>query len=632
MDGQAKVTLLLELKNKLKGTLDTARKFVSDNVEGMKEKLKGLKSSYVETFSAMKDQIPGLGNALSLISNPITGIIAGVVALTGVFASAKAQAEQWDTSLAKVNVTAQLGKEDLHGLGTEIMDIAKRNTIPLQEVPSAFNRIISAGLDTNTALQTLEPTLQAAKAGFTDVETTAMAAVSVMNSSGVMDANRVYDVLFATLNRGNAEFKDIAQYLPKIIPMAKAAGFSLEQVAGSFAFLTAQGMSSEQSSTGLSNLFKSLSDDSIINGGKGKLGLKGLGIDVFTATGEMKPLIEIIDQLKQKTDGLTSESKVKFFDQIGFDMETSTAIASMTQNVDKLRENIDFVTNSQGQLGEAYKNSATAGDGWAKVQNEITAAMIEVGQPISDTFGALGNEILPYIQTGLETMKNLLSGVWEAISFVGSIAWSLIKPFVNIVKVILDAVNHSTILKDIFWALGKVMDAISWAFGKVGDAISAVYENTIKPIFDFIDGAYTKMKELLGFSSETTPVPVTAGVTQIPVGPNPFGTAGMVPMGPKDFSNGSNAYGFQDHNLYAGLTPPKVTKPPKDKKDKGGTSISGKAEQVRNITIHAQNIGISGDIAMKGNANGEALTKKDVADLCNELFARFVHNLETSYE
>ena len=49
-------------------------------------------------------------------------------------------------------------------------------------------------------------------------------------------------MLFATVNKGNAKFNDVAQYLPKIIPQAKAAGFALHETAGAWAYLTAQGM------------------------------------------------------------------------------------------------------------------------------------------------------------------------------------------------------------------------------------------------------------------------------------------------------------------------------------------------------------------------------------------------------
>ena len=638
-NGQAKISLLLELKNKLKAGLQSAKKIVSDDVQAMKDKLNSLKSTHIDAFKSMKEEVPGFGRAMEVLGNPYVLITAGLTTLISLYGSARAEAAQWDNSMAKVNVTAQLGKKELGELSDHILEIGARNTAPLQAVPEAFNKIISAGLDTDTALKTLEPTLQAAKAGFTDVDVVAKAAVSTMTSSGIMDANRVYDILFATLNKGNAEFADIAQYLPKIIPMAKAAGYSLEQVAGSFAFLTAQGMSSEQSSTGLTNLFKSLSDNDIINGSKTKLGLKGLGIDVFDAKGEAKPLIDIIDQLKAKTESLTGSDKVKFFDQIGFDMETSTAIASMTQNVDKLRENIDFTTNSTGQLSAAVENSKTATESWDVAGNMIKKTMIDIGQPINESFGRLGEELLPLLQPMLETFQTLLSGIWDILSAVGEIAGAILKPFINIGKTILEWFNKSEILKDVFEGIKIMLKGVVTVVEWLADKLGWIFEHTLKPILDGIDWAYKKIKELL----PTTAVGDVAKeiIEKQNKANNPYyGYAGYehdalgIPIAPKTPPTGMNAYGFPATNLYDGkkTSPLNFDKPGKEKKSKdgSGTSITGKAEQVRNITIHVQTIGVNGDFVSQ-NTDFKNMNKRDLQNFFQELLARFGQNLETSY-
>jgi TP901 family phage tail tape measure protein len=661
MDGKAKVELLLQLKNGMKGGLDKAKSMVSADVQAMKDKLDGLKSKHIEAFSSMRDEIPGLGRAMDVLGNPYVMVTAGLVALTGVFSSAKAAAAEWDAGMAKVNVTAGLGKNELGALSDQVLAIGARNTGPLQEVPQAFNKIISAGLDVNTALATLEPTLKAAKAGFTDVETVAKAAVATMTSSGIMDANKVYDVLFATLNKGNAEFADIANYLPKIVPMAKAAGYSLEQVAGSFAFLTAQGMSSEQSSTGLTNLFKSLSDDKIISGSKNKLGLKGLGINVFDAAGEAKPLIDIIDQIKTKTQSLTAEGKTKFFDQIGFDMETSTTIASMTQNIDKLRDDINFTTNSAGQLNAAVDNSKVASESWNVAGNMIKATMIEIGQPINDSFGRLGEEIMPYLQTALETMKPLLMGIWDVLSAIGSIAWSIIKPFLDLGKIILDWMNKSQLLKDLWDGIKTVMGAVVDVIGWISDKISWLYEHTLKPVLDGISWVYDKFKSFSpdNMMTEMIQTQVSNGTIDVK-GLNQdqlaelqkrgidFGdkrtTGGAVYQSdlfgnPVKKAEGVNDYGFaiapkvdlygtKKESFTGAADKADKTKAPKS--SNAGTSVNGKAEQVRNVTINVQTVGVNGDF-VSTNADFSNMNKQQLEGFFGDILNRFVQNLETSY-
>jgi TP901 family phage tail tape measure protein len=634
------VTLKLLLDSKLKGGLDKAKQVVSDRTKEMQDRLNSLKTTHIQAFKSMGDSIPGFGNVMAMLGNPYTLIIAGVVALTAVFGKARAEAAQWEGGMAKVNVTAQLTKTELGALSDKVLEIGARNTTPLQEVPEAFNRIISAGLDTNTALAALEPTLKAAKAGFTDVETTAMAAVSVMNSSGVMDANRVYDVLFATLNRGNAEFKDIANYLPKIIPLAKNAGFELEQVAGAFAFLTAQGLKSEAAGTGLMNVFKAMSDDSVINGGRGKLGLKGLGIDVFDAKGQAKTLVEIIEQIKSKTDSLTGAEKVKFFDQIGLDTEASSSIAIMTQNIDKLKENIDFTTNSAGQLNKAVENSAQAGDSWKIIGNQVTKTFIEIGKPINESFGNLGKKLLPYAIQGLGVMKSVLSGVWRVVSDVGEVAWKMVEPIV-------DFISKSELLADVWEGIkGTAGVLIDWIKG-VGDALAFLHKWTLKPILDGIEYTYKLMKQMTPVGLQDRAIKaiyqqkmdkgeMTPGQVHEQLGPE-LSTRLFpeIAAGKKAYMDNYTSFinGLKpnkDANLYDDKTKSFKLPGEKDKKENSGMAISGKAEQVRNITIHAGTIGIDGDV-VSNSKDMQGLTKKDVAEICSDIFNRFVQSLEKSY-
>lgn len=377
--GSPKVQLLLELKNTMKSGLAKAKKMVQDDVNSMKAKLAEMKKTASDTFEGLAGRLNlpgGIGGGIFTAGK--AGIIAaGIGLITAAGIEATKTAMQWEASMAKVNVTAQLQKKDLTALSEQIKDIAERNTTPFEDVPEAFNKIVSAGMSTNDALKMLEPTLQAAKAGFTDVETTARAAVNVMASSGVNDAVRVYDILFATLNKGNAEFADIANYLPKIIPMSRTVGISLEDAAGAFAYLTAQGYKAEAATTGLMNVFKAFSDVRTIKG------FKSIGVEIFNKKGEMRGLLPVIQDLKKGMEGLTDRQRTVKLDKIGLDTEASATLASMVQDYEKLSGIIDFTNNSQGQLNASIENAKTSMDEWKKLANELKRAYVDIGEVLS---------------------------------------------------------------------------------------------------------------------------------------------------------------------------------------------------------------------------------------------------------
>jgi len=398
-NGVSKLQLLIDLKNKLKVGLDQAKNQVAKACGSMQGKLNAFKKSNIDLFNAIEDRVPGVGNAISMLTNPYILVTAAVLSAGAAVYKFTAMANKWHEGLAEINVTAGLTQSELSGLSDKLLEIGGRNVAPIEEVPAAFNRIISAGLDVKTSLDALEPTLRASKAGFTDIETTAMAAVSVMNSSG-RSVTEVYDVLFETVKAGNANFKDIAQYLPKIIPMARNAGLALGETAGAYAFLTAQGQTSERATTLTQNAMKALADPDRI------AAFKKMGLNLYDAKGKIKPLVDIIDLLNKKTAGLSDLSRANFYGRLGMDSEAASFFAASTQDAGKLRRIIDEVTNSQGALGRAYTDSLTPLESWHKVQNAIKVEMIKIGDIFLPIVSKMGDKVLGFINYFKELWKN----------------------------------------------------------------------------------------------------------------------------------------------------------------------------------------------------------------------------------
>jgi TP901 family phage tail tape measure protein len=490
MDGQARINILLEVRDRARAGMAAARNHINRNVAEIRSNIASLRGGTVNAFRSMVSSVPGLGTAIGMLKNPITIVVAAVTMLIGVYSKASAMAAQFDSAMRKANVTAQETGEGYRKMSADILEAAASSNMAgaTQQAPEAFNKLISSGLTKDASLEALNPTLEAAKAGYTDVATVAKAAAATMSSSGA-NVTRTYDVLFATLNKGNAEFADIANYLPKIIPGAKDAGFELEQVAGAYAFLTAQGMNAEASSTGLMNVFKALKDNDIINGSKSKMGLKRLGIDVFDAQGKTKALVDVMEQLRGKMDGLNNDQKVKFLDQIGFDQEAGTAIASFTQNMDKLRDTVNFTTNSAGQLKAAIEAAGSPMDSWDQIGNRIDATFIQVGTTVNESLGSIGTWLAPIVDNVLPKLGSIFSGIWEVVSSIAEVIFA-------IPKAIIEWANKSELVSDIFSLIGTILTGLKDAIVWVADKISWLFDHTIKPILDAVEWLYGKIKGL----------------------------------------------------------------------------------------------------------------------------------------
>ncbi|WP_367867884.1 phage tail tape measure protein [Pedobacter sp. WC2423] len=605
--GQAKIELLLELRNKIKAGMSSARSQINSGVSSMKLKLAELKGGASEAFNSISDQIPGLDQAMKLITNPYALVTAGVVALAAAYIKASGMAMDWAKGMAKVNVTAQLSKNELAALSDQVMDIGARNSTPLEDVPESFNKIVSAGLEVKDALGAFEPILKGAKAGFTDLDTVAAATVATMNSTGIMSATKVLDVLFATMNKGNAEFKDIADYLPKIIPMADKAGQSFEDLAGAFAYFTAQGFKSDQTATLLENTFKAISDPRITDG------FKKIGVNIYDAHGKAKPLLMILDSLRTKLKGLSSEAKNKIFKTIGADGETVTAIGAMLKDYDKLKDIIGFTNKAQGQLNEAMKNAETPGDAWVIINNQIKQGMIEIGQTSLPMIKAVGQSILDTIAYWKDLYKNSMM-FRDLLSVIGAAY-----------KFLWDAITSGTtaayeIIKVLWNGMISFKDAI---FG-AGNGFEEMYVK-VKPyilwIFQYVEAIGSALKSLLTLDM--------AGLS------NSF----------KD-TKSLNEITNQVNTEYAELKKPKeklvteggvkkkeettTNKGASDTGSKNASGTTGTAQQIKNLTINMDSMVKMGDFVSK-NQEIASMSKKQLEEWFTELAARMLRNLETSY-
>lgn len=483
--GVSKLQLLIDLKNNLKAGLDTAKQQVSRATGQMQAKLDAFKAKNIQLFDAIEQRVPGAASAVSMIANPYLIAAAAVLGLTLAVAKFTGMANRWREGLAEVNVTAGLTQSELEALSGKLLEIGGRNVAPLEEVPKAFNQIISAGLDVKQSLEALEPTLRASKAGFTDIAVAADAGVSVMNSSG-RNINEVYDSLFQTVKAGKAEFRDVAAYLPKIIPMARNAGFALGETAGAWAFLTAQGQTAERATTLAQNAFKAISDPERIKA------FQLMGINLYDATGKVKPLVDIIDQLKQKTNGMSDLAKANFYGRLGLDSEAASFFAASTQDAAKLGKIINEVTNSQGALNKAYEDSKQPLDSWREVWNYLKTLMIGVGNNFLPIIGAIGEGILSIVHY----FKNLYaeSALFrDSLSIIGILFAGLWKVVTAPVRAIVNLFGYWQ--QYITWVLGGLSHIFTKITGIEG-GMSGFY-NRIRPYLIWIKDMFFQIAGLM---------------------------------------------------------------------------------------------------------------------------------------
>jgi len=642
----------------------------------LKTRIDGVKTSAKKAFDELRSNAPMLDKAIKLASNPIVLGVEGALAVGGTIKKAASAAMDWQKGMAEINVTAGLSQQELEKLSTTMLNIGAKNVAPLEEVPGAFNKIISAGLNADQALSALDPTLKAAKAGFVDIETVAKAGVNVMNASG-RNINAVYDILFGTLQKGAANMGEIAAYLPKVVPVANNAGIKLEQTAGAFAFLTAQGQGAAEAATLLNGAFNSLSNPKLLGN------FKAMGVQIYDAQGNMRPLGDIIENLAGKLDGLSDKQKAAKLASLGLDQTSASAFAVMAQDVQKFKDTLESVDNSDDALEHALNNSMTASDYWNIALNNIKALAIKAGQfllPVVTKVGEWAAAITGGIIPAIKGVVNWCKEWWPVLAILGA---GLVAMNINNIAATASLITHSVVTKAAAaaqWLLNAALNAnpiglvimaiaalvaivtivikkydewgaaLAFVLGPLGLIINLVM--TIKRYWDSIVDAFSNGGFLKGIKQigkallDMVLYPVQQLLELLSNIPGLDDLAGKGADFIKDMranlnmidpeksdENESEGESLVDQGMRElGLDPETTTGG--NSGSGGGSSsadsIAGSAKQIRNITVNIDAFNKGGINA--GNTqglNGKSAT--DIDEWFTQMLLRTIRNLEMSY-
>lgn len=327
------------------------------------------------------------------------GLAAGTIAI-----AAGSKAIDYDYNMARVNATllkddkgrGDLSKQLLHsGAGIGISQTG--------EVPLAFNKLVSSGLSEARAMEILRPTLKAAAAGFNDVTDTAEAMAGVFANLPNVDPTHAMNVMFAAMNRGNVEFKDMAQYFPQIIAYGKSVGFTFEDMAGAFSYYTSKGSDAMKTSTLMTNFFTAMSRADTKNA------LEKMGVSVYEKMADgsvkMRSMITLMEELDQRLDklaGTDQSARATLLEGLKIDSQAATAIAMATADVAQLgsiaKDTNTGLINGQQALDATYKATESSARSWAATQYKINEMLTKLGEGILPTV----NRAMDSINDGLD--------------------------------------------------------------------------------------------------------------------------------------------------------------------------------------------------------------------------------------
>lgn len=227
-----------------------------------------------------------------------------------------------------------------------------------------------------------------------------------MNAYGLeaSDAEHVSDVLITTQNLGKTTVGELASAMGRVIPNAKSAGVSIEQLGAAYAIMTANGISTDIATTDLNAMLIELNKSGstvaqVIEKKTGK-SFQQLQDDGWTLGDVMGLLMDAADGDTVKFQNLWSSVTAG---------QAATTIA--TAGVDKFNETVDAMGDSAGASQSAYETMIDTFEYKAqKLGNALTVTL----QSIFNTDSSPFKIILDNLTDVVESIGGIIEGDEES--------------------------------------------------------------------------------------------------------------------------------------------------------------------------------------------------------------------------
>lgn len=357
-------------------------------------------------------------------------------------------AVDFEDSIARVGaLMVDAPDEVMARLTATARQLGRDTVFSASQAAEGMQYLAMAGFDANETIAAMPGMLDLAAAGNTDLGRTADIASDILSAFKLKaeDMGKVSDTLAKTFTTSNTSLEMLGDTMKYVGPVAATVGMSLQDTSAMAGMLGNVGIKASQAGTVMrAALLRLAAPPRMAKDALGELAgvagpeldelyeqigdtggaldaLKELGMTTRDQAGNLRPMVDILEELNLRTSNMGSGEKAEAFKKI-FGSEASAGMMALAEQaavtVDKYGKKI---TNALGQPTNAlraYMEKVNDYDGTgariAKRMNETTGgALRRLKSAWEDVGISVGNLFLPAIKgvaNGLSAVGNVISG------------------------------------------------------------------------------------------------------------------------------------------------------------------------------------------------------------------------------
>lgn len=279
------------------------------------------------------------------------------------------------------------------------------------ELTEGLYMAISAGAAPANALDVVSASAGFAKANLAGMAKSVDVVTTVMNVFGG-SAEHIADVLTTVVAKGKTTGEELSESFGPVASGAKAMGASFEDIAAATVSLTAGGIATSQSMTGLTAIFSNIATPSKVAADTAER----LGINFSIAGLQAKGFGGFMQELSSKTQGNTQDLKNLFGSTEAFNAMARLASQEGMASFIQAQKDIESSTGAtQKAMAEQQKSFSAVSE---TIKNELEATVIKALLP---AFKSLST----WLGEHKDDIQSFFTGAVGAITEVGGLVVKL---------------------------------------------------------------------------------------------------------------------------------------------------------------------------------------------------------------
>lgn len=324
----------------------------------------------------------------------------------------------FDSTMSQVAAISGASGEDLAALTAKAQEMGATTKFTATEAAQGLTYMAMAGWDAQAQIAGLPGIMNLAAAGGADLAITSDIVTDALTAFGEAadQSGRLADIMAAASSNSNTNIELLGETFKYVAPVAGALSYSMEDTAVAIGLMANAGIKGSQAGTALRTLLTNLTKPTESMAAA----MDELGISITDANGEMKPMSQLTDELREAFSGLSEAEQASYAATIAGKEGMSGLLAIVNAapaDYDKLTEAIN------GSNGAAQTMADTMLD-------NLDGKMTLLSSAIDGVKLAIYNGFLPPLTEGAEGLSGLVTAISDVVSGTGN-AQAGIQSFVD---------------------------------------------------------------------------------------------------------------------------------------------------------------------------------------------------------